>query len=58
MLGGGRGSVMGAMAGALVLEALFKLLNLYGVDRAFEQAFTGIVIVAAVAVASFRVRGT
>ena len=58
VLGGGRGSVMGAMAGALVLEALFKLLNLYGVDRAFEQAFTGIVIVAAVAVASFRVRGT
>jgi ribose transport system permease protein len=58
VLGGGRGSVMGAMAGALVLEALFKLLNLYGVDRAFEQAFTGIVIVAAVAVAAFRVRGT
>lgn len=56
VLGGGRGSVMGAMAGALVLEALFKLLNLYGVDRAFEQAFTGIVIVAAVSVAAFRVR--
>ena len=47
VLGGGRGSVMGAI-GALVLEALFKLLNLYGVDRAFEQAFTGLVIVAAV----------
>ena len=56
VLGGGRGSVMGAVAGALVLEALFKLLNLYGVDRAFEQAFTGIVIVAAVSVAAFRVR--
>jgi ribose transport system permease protein len=54
VLGGGRGSVMGAVAGALVLEALFKLLNLYGVDRAFEQAFTGIVIVAAVSVAAFR----
>ena len=46
----------GAIAGALVLEALFKLLNLYGVDRAFEQAFTGLVIVAAVSVAAFRVR--
>jgi ribose transport system permease protein len=57
VLGGGRGTVMGAVAGALVLEALFKLLNLYGVDRALEQAFTGIVIVAAVSVAAFRVRG-
>jgi ribose transport system permease protein len=57
VLGGGRGSVTGAIAGALVLEALFKLLNLYGVDRALEQAFTGIVIVAAVSVAAFRARG-
>jgi ribose transport system permease protein len=57
VLGGGRGSVTGAIAGALVLEALFMLLNLYGVDRALEQAFTGLVIVAAVAVAAFRVRG-
>jgi ribose transport system permease protein len=56
VLGGGRGAVMGAVAGALVLEALFKLLNLYAVDRAFEQAFTGLVIVAAVSVAAFRVR--
>jgi ribose transport system permease protein len=56
VLGGGRGSVIGAIAGALVIEALFMLLNLYGVDRALEQAFTGLVIVAAVAVAAFRVR--
>jgi ribose transport system permease protein len=56
VLGGGRGSVMGAVAGALVLEALFMLLNLYSVDRAWEQAFTGLVIVAAVAVAAFTVR--
>jgi ribose/xylose/arabinose/galactoside ABC-type transport system permease subunit len=33
------------------------LLNLYGVDRALEQAVTGLVIVAAVAVAAYRVRG-
>jgi ribose transport system permease protein len=56
VLGGGRGSVLGAIAGALVLEALFMLLNLYSVDRAWEQAFTGLVIVAAVAVAGFTVR--
>jgi ribose transport system permease protein len=58
VLGGGRGSVLGAIAGALVLEALFMLLNLYGVDRALEQAFTGLVIVGAVAVAALRVRGS
>jgi ribose transport system permease protein len=56
MLGGGRGSVTGAIAGALVLTALFMLLNLYAVERALEQTVTGIIIVAAVAVAAFRER--
>lgn len=58
VLGGGRGSVIGAIGGALVLEALFMLLNLYRVDFALEQTFTGIIIVAAVAVAGFRQRGS
>jgi ribose transport system permease protein len=58
VLGGGRGSVTGAIGGALVLEALFMLLNLYRVDFALEQTFTGIIIVAAVAVAGFRQRGS
>ena len=58
VLGGGRGSVTGAIAGALVLEALFMLLNLYRVDFALEQTLTGIIIVAAVALAAFRQRGS
>jgi ribose transport system permease protein len=57
VLGGGRGSVTGAIAGALALEALFKLLNLYGVEFALEQTVTGVIIIAAVALAAFRVRG-
>ena len=56
LLGGGRGSVNGAIGGALVLTALFMLLNLYAVDRALEQTFTGIIIVAAVAFTAFRER--
>ena len=37
VLGGGRGSVVAAMAGALTLEALFTLLNLLGVSAALES---------------------
>ncbi|GAA3138122.1 ABC transporter permease [Nonomuraea roseoviolacea] len=48
-LGGGRGSVVAAMAGAFTLEALFTLLNLYGVSGALEPAVQGVIIIAAVA---------
>jgi ribose transport system permease protein len=56
VLGGGRGSVTGAIAGALVLQALFRLMTLYAVDDALQQAVTGVIIIAAVAVAAFRER--
>ena len=56
VLGGGRGSVVGAIGGALVLQALFKVLTLEAVDDAWEQVLTGVIIVAAVAVAAFRER--
>ncbi|ASR35624.1 ABC transporter permease [Prauserella marina] len=61
VLGGGRGSVVAAMAGALTLEALFSLLNLLGVAGGLESAVQGVIIIAAVAYAaagriSFRTR--
>ncbi|MDP9861524.1 MULTISPECIES: ABC transporter permease [Streptosporangium] len=52
-LGGGRGSVVAAMAGAFTLEALFTLLNLHGVSGALEYAVQG-VIIAAVAMGTVR----
>jgi ribose transport system permease protein len=58
VLGGGRGSVLGAVGGALVLQALFELLNQYSVESAVEQTVTGLLIIAAVSVAAFRTRGT
>jgi ribose transport system permease protein len=58
VLGGGRGSVVAAMAGALTLEALFTLLNLQGVSGALEDTVQGVIIIAAVAFASYRLRGT
>jgi ribose transport system permease protein len=58
VLGGGRGSVTAAMAGALALEALFTMLNLQGVSGALEDAVEGVIIIAAVAFASYRLRGT
>lgn len=51
-LGGGRGSVVAAAAGALSLEALFTLLNLIGVSGALESAVQGVIIIAAVAYAA------
>jgi ribose transport system permease protein len=52
VLGGGRGSVLAALAGALVLEALFTLLNLLGVSGALESTVQGVIIIAAVAYAA------
>ncbi|OLF14631.1 ABC transporter permease [Actinophytocola xanthii] len=55
LLGGGRGSVVAATAGALSLEALFTLLNLLGVAGALESAVQGVIIIGAVAYASLGV---
>ncbi|MBP2326135.1 ribose transport system permease protein [Kibdelosporangium banguiense] len=52
VLGGGRGSVVAAMAGALTLESLFSLLNLLGVAGGLESTVQGVIIIAAVAYAS------
>lgn len=49
VLGGGRGSVVGAMAGAFSLQALFTLLNLQGVSGALESTVQGVIVIAAVA---------
>src|SRR5690606_28285101 len=53
-LGGGRGSVPAAMAGAVTLEALFTLLNLYGVSGALEFTVQGVIIIAAIAAGAVR----
>ncbi|MGP3936291.1 ABC transporter permease [Nonomuraea sp. KM88] len=54
VLGGGRGSVPAAMAGAVTLEALFTLLNLYGISGALESTVQGVIIIAAVAAGAIR----
>ncbi len=58
VLGGGRGSVVAAMAGALTLEALFTWLNLQGVSGSLEDTVQGLIIIGAVAFAAYRLRGT
>jgi ribose transport system permease protein len=57
VLGGGRGSIPTAIAGALSLQALFVLLNLLGLPKPTQDAFQGLIIIAAVAYASYRLRG-
>jgi ribose transport system permease protein len=55
-LGGGRGSMVAAMAGALALEALFTLLNLLGLPAPLRDAVQGLIIIGAVAYAAYRLR--
>lgn len=58
VLGGGRGWVGGAVAGAFALEALFMLLNFTPVPSTYRDAIQGVIIIAAVAYAAvtFRTR--
>lgn len=58
VLGGGRGSVLTAMAGALTLEALFTLLNLLRLPVELRFTVQGVIIIAAVAYASLRLRAS
>jgi ribose transport system permease protein len=53
-LGGGRGSVAGAMLGALTLELLFALMNFLGVSGTVRPAVQGTVILLAVALSAAR----
>lgn len=49
VLGGGRGAVWGALAGAFALETLFTLLNFTAVPSTMRPAIQGAIIIAAVA---------
>lgn len=52
LLGGGRGWVLSAAAGAIALELLFTLLTVLGVESTWRDTVQGLIIIAAVAVAA------
>ena len=52
VLGGGRGWVLSAAAGAFALELLFTLLNFMDVESTWRDAVQGLIIIAAVALSS------
>lgn len=52
VLGGGRGTVIAAMAGALTIEALFTLFNQLTLPSTIRPAVQGVIIIAAVAYAA------
>jgi ribose transport system permease protein len=55
VLGGGRGAVVAAVAGAVALEALFTLFNQLGLPSTLRPTAQGIIIIAAVAYAARQV---
>ncbi|MGX5697720.1 ABC transporter permease [Agromyces soli] len=54
VLGGGRGWLLSAVAGALVLESLFTLLNFVGVAATWRPTVQGAIILVAMAVTALR----
>lgn len=55
VLGGGKGTVLGAVAGALTLQALFTLFNQFGLPSTIRPSAQGVIIIAAVAYAARQV---
>ena len=53
---GGRGTVWGAVFGALSLFALFTLLNLLGLPQALRDSIQGLILILAVSASLWRVR--
>lgn len=53
---GGRGSMPGAIAGAITLQTLFTLLNLLGWPKPLRDGTQGLIIIGAVAYAMWRER--
>ena len=53
---GGRGSVGATVAGALVLQAIFTLLNILGFPKPIRDVVQGTILISAVALASYRRR--
>lgn len=58
LLGGGRGAMIPALAGAMTLEALFTLLNQLGLPQPLRYSVQGAIIIIAVGIAAFRARKT
>jgi ribose transport system permease protein len=52
VLGGGRGTVLAAMAGALTVEAMFTLFNQLSLPSTVRPTIQGVIIIAAVAYAA------
>jgi ribose transport system permease protein len=56
VLGGGRGSTVATVGGALTLQALFTLLNLFGFAKPLRDSAEGLLIIAAGAYTAYRAR--
>ncbi|MGP3980425.1 ABC transporter permease [Streptomyces sp. KR80] len=56
VLGGGRGTTAATMGGALTLQALFTLLNLFGYAKPLRDSAEGLLIIAAGAYTAYRTR--
>jgi len=56
VLGGGRGTTVATVGGALTLQALFTVLNLFGFAQPLRDSAEGLLIIAAGAYTAYRAR--
>jgi ribose transport system permease protein len=56
VLMGGKGSIPNAMFGAFTLEVMFNLINLLGLPKPYQDVVQGLIIIGAVAFASYKNR--
>jgi ribose transport system permease protein len=56
VLGGGRGTTVATVGGALTLQTLFTLLNLFGFAKPLRDSAEGLLIIAAGAYTAYRAR--
>ena len=56
-LGGGRGSVVGALTGAAIMAVIRSGCDQLGVEQPYQEIIIGTIIIVAVAIDQFRQRG-
>ncbi len=55
-LGGGKGSIIGALGGVLVITLVLNVVQIFGLDITYQYIFTGLIFVAATLIGSLAAR--
>ena len=57
VLAGGKGGIVGSIAGAFIIVIINNILNLVGVSSFYQYIFQGSILIIALAISSIKQRG-